>query len=285
VSSPGTGWNVLTVGGVNDGTDRLWYDGSCPCSGAQYDEHAGVFYKPDVSAPAANVTTANGLSASGTSVATPIVSGIAAQLFARDPIFIAWPEATRAIIMASAAHQAPLPGGGINRDHEGVGEADARAANRVWANGTTWGGWTFGTMTTTTPIVRSFSVAAGKRVRAVLTWDSHGSGAIFDKTDSLTADLDLYATYPGGSASSITYDNASEFLSFTASSSGTVTLSIHAPLSGRWVQPFCPCSLDGARLARQGKRDIPAPTTPSRTFTVRLSKPIGERTVARQRRP
>ena len=30
VTSPGTSWNVLTVGGVNDGTGKLWYVASAP---------------------------------------------------------------------------------------------------------------------------------------------------------------------------------------------------------------------------------------------------------------
>src|SRR5829696_91194 len=107
VSSPGTGWNVLTVGGYNDGTGKLWYDSSCPCSGAQWEEHAGVSYnphgdfeKPTVSAPSVGVRTANGLSASGTSVATPITAGLAAQVLARQPSLATWPETLRAIVVA-----------------------------------------------------------------------------------------------------------------------------------------------------------------------------------------
>ena len=107
VASPGTGYNVLTVGGVNDrnttgiGDDRLWY--ASGGDGAAYRDRAsapwnahGDYNKPNVSAPAASVRTANGTTGSGTSIASPIVAGIAAQLVARAPTLATWPEATRA---------------------------------------------------------------------------------------------------------------------------------------------------------------------------------------------
>ena len=84
-----------------------------------------------MSAPAASVVTANGLGASGTSVASPIVAGIAAQLIARAPS--AWrcgPRRTRALIMAGAINRSPMPDGGANADHEGTGTASAMWANR-----------------------------------------------------------------------------------------------------------------------------------------------------------
>ncbi len=245
VSSPGTGWNVLTVGGVNDGTNRLWYDGTCPCTGAQWREKADWtfnphddFNKPDVSAPAVSVRTANGQSETGTSVAAPIVSGIAAQLFARNPTtFGVWPEAMRAIIMAGANRRVQLPTGGTSTDHEGVGTVHALWSHRVYVNGT-YGGWTKGTMTASSTVSQTFSVTAGQKVRIVLTWDSHTSGTMFDKTDTLTADLDLLVSYPGGTASSLSWDNASEFVSFTAPSSGTVTVTVRKSRFDRSSEPW-----------------------------------------------
>lgn len=222
---------------MNDATDTLWYDGEpCPCSGAQWKEREnapynphGDFNKPVVSAPAVNVRTANGSSASGTSVAAPIVSGIAAQLFARDPAtFGAWPEAMRAIVMAGSPRRVPLPGGGTSTEQEGVGTVNALWAHRIFVQGT-YGGWAKGTMTASDTITRTFSVEAGQRVRVVLTWDSHTSGTMFDKTNTLTADLDLSVSYPGGSANSLSWDNASEFVSFTAPTTGTVTITIRKP--------------------------------------------------------
>ena len=79
--------------------------------------------------------TANGTIGDGTSIASPIVAGIGAQLIARSPTLATWPEATRAILMAGANRRTPLPGGGLSRDHEGVGTASARWSNRVLDNG------------------------------------------------------------------------------------------------------------------------------------------------------
>ena len=89
----------------------------------------GDYNKPNVSAPAASVITANGLGASGTSVASPIVAGIAAQLIARLPSLALRPEATRALIMAGAVNRTAMPDGSLNADHEGTGTASA-----MWAN-------------------------------------------------------------------------------------------------------------------------------------------------------
>ena len=233
VSSPGTAWNVLTVGGMNDGTSRLWYDPTCPCSGSLWDEDPdwpfnghGDFNKPDVSAPAVDVETANGWRNKGTSVAAPIVSGIAAQLFARNrSVFRVWPEAMRAIIMAGAIRRVPLPGGGTNTDHEGVGTVDARYAQRIYLGGA-YGGWARGKMQKGTTLTKSFSVSTGQNVRVVLAWDSHTSGSVLDKTDALMSDLDLVVSYPGGKKTSTSMDNASEAVAFKVPSSGTVRITV-----------------------------------------------------------
>ena len=116
IGSPGTGYNVLTVGGVNDrGTasrsdDRIWYvpgsNGSnwLDRPGDPWNAH-GDYNKPNLVAPAVGVRTANGLAASGTCVATPIVAGVAAQLLANEPVLAAWPEGARAVLMAGAIHR------------------------------------------------------------------------------------------------------------------------------------------------------------------------------------
>ena len=114
-------------------------------------------------------------------------------------------------------HRVPLPGGSYdgNTDHEGIGTADAQYAARVCGN-PTCGGWTYGSLTSTGTIQQTFSVTAGQHVRIVLTWDSHTSGTMFDKTDTLTADLDLLVSYPGGQRASTTWDNNDEFVGFAA---------------------------------------------------------------------
>ncbi len=240
VLSPGTAYNVLTVGGIDDrGTagrndDRLWYyPGSNGASyrdpsGAAWNSH-GDFNKPNVSAPAPSVRTANGLGASGTSIASPIVAGIAAQIIARLPSLSLRPEATRAIIMAAAINRTPMPDGSRNSDHEGTGTASALWANRLLTNGDAgYGGYRMGSLTSGQALNQDISVIAGQKVKVVLTWNSRTTGTtISNRTDRLAADLDLRIVMPDGSLQgSYTFDNNYEWVEFTATRSGTARIEV-----------------------------------------------------------
>ncbi len=238
VVSPGTGYNVLTVGGVDDrgsggvGDDRLWYvpgsDGAAyrDRTSAPWNTH-GDFNKPNLSAPAANVRTANGTTGSGTSVASPIVAGVAAQLIARVPTLASWPEATRAVLMAGAMRRTAMPGGGYSADHEGVGTASAVWSNRILDRGA-FGGWTFGAMSRGQTVTQEVSVVKGQRVNVALAWSSHTSGSSnTGKADSLTADLDLVVRQPNGQVTgSFSWDNAYESRAVTATSTGTMRIEV-----------------------------------------------------------
>jgi hypothetical protein len=251
VVSPGTGYNVLTVGGVNDrnsgGTadDILWYTPGV--NGANYVDLGGTawnshgdYNKPNLSAPAVSVRTANGISGDGTSVASPIVSGLAAQLLARAPSLAAWPEGTRAILMAGALRRTPMPGGGFSSDHEGVGTASAVWSNRILVNGNgPWGGYRIGAAHPGEAIVQEVPVVAGQQVRVALAWSSHTSGANLTKADVLTADLDLRVTLPNGHFdTSVTYDNPYEVVDIASPTSGTMRIEILQPTFNAAEEPF-----------------------------------------------
>lgn len=251
VGSPGTGYNVLTVGGTDDrgtggrGDDRIWYvpgsNGSnfLDPAGTSWNQH-GDFNKPNLSAPAVNVRTANGLGASGTSVASPIVAGIAAQLIARSPTLGAWPEGIRAILMASALHRTPMPDGSINVDHEGAGTASALWANRIIGQSDgPYGGISLGTMTAGQRPTVQVAVSAGQRVRVALAWSSHTSGAALGKSDVLTADLDLRVVHPNGATSgSYTIDNANEWIEFTSPASGVARIEVLTDRFDAAAEPY-----------------------------------------------
>ena len=258
VGSPGSGYNVLTVGGVDDrGTasrsdDRIWYvPGS---NGSNFLDPPGTawnpdgdFNKPDVTAPAVGVRTANGLAASGTSVATPIVAGIAAQLMARAPKLAAWPEAIRSIIMAGAMYRTPMPDGSLNVDHGGAGSVSALWANRILGEGDgQYGGSTFATLKPGDEPVLEIAVTAGQRIRVALAWSSHTSGGTLGKSDQLTADLDLEVTLPGGtSVGSYSLDNANEWVDFTSPTTGTARIQV---LAGRFDAEAEPYGLAWAKV-------------------------------------
>ncbi len=207
--------------------------------GTAWNAH-GDFNKPNVVAPAVGVRTANGLAASGTSVAAPIVAGIAAQLIARSPTLGSWPEAVRAIVMAGAVRHTVMPDGSVNADHEGAGTVSALWANRIIGQADSpYGGMTFGTMTAGSRPAVSISVTAGQRVRVALAWSSHTSGAMLTKADTLTADLDLRVTLPGGSTRrSYTLDNANEWVDFVAPTTGTARIEILGTRFDSTAEPY-----------------------------------------------
>lgn len=240
IGSPGTGYNVLTVGGVDDrGTagrsdDRLWYvpgsNGSnwLDRPGDSWNAH-GDYNKPNLVAPSVGVRTANGLAASGTSVATPIVAGVAAQLLANEPVFAAWPEGARAVLMAGAVHRVKMPDGSRNVDHEGVGMTSAYWTNLIAnAGDNQFGGYRIDALQPGEEPTQQISVRAGDRLRVALAWNSHTTGwRNLDKTDVLRADLDLRVTGPDGAQiGSYTIDNSYEFVEVTMPMAGIASIEV-----------------------------------------------------------
>ena len=252
IVSPGTAYNVLTVGGIDDrgtagrGDDVAWYyPGS---NGSNYHDVPGTawnahgdYNKPNVSAPAPSVRTANGLTASGTSASSPIVAGIAAQLLARAPSLALRPEGARAIVMAGAINHSPMPDGSINADHEGTGTASALWANRLLTAGDgAWGGHVLGTMTNGQPVAYDVPVVAGQKVKVVVSWNSHTAGAdLATRSDRLMSDIDLRVVQPDGSSiGSFSFDNNYEWVEFVASRTGTARIELSAARLSTDVERF-----------------------------------------------
>ncbi len=254
VRSPAKGYNILTVGGFDDNNtptwsdDEMWWDESChvdPYVDGQ--GTSGDREKPDVAAVGVHLMSAdislgdNGFSApNGTSLAAPQVAGLAALIMDRVPTFASWPwwpEAIRAIIMASAMHN--IEGDSRLSDWDGAGGIDVSLADSIAVNGQ-WATrnisypidyeWDdnygdFVWLAETFPV----SASAGVTVRAAIAWDSNPSSDFqTDGTDSLDTELDLLVFDPDGNefAWSISYDNSFELVEFTATQTGQYTLKV-----------------------------------------------------------
>jgi hypothetical protein len=243
VTSPGKGWNIITVGNYDDkgtsgnGDDTMNDDnfgGSCygnPTSPHNDRE------KPEVAAPGTNITTTACTSSSnctgggtGTSFAAPHVAGCSALLMQRNTSLQYWPESIKAVLIASAVSN--MEGDTRLSEKDGAGGIECDSADDVvsGASGVESHGMFF---KSDFPKTFTFSANAGETVRVAIGWNSTTNTATSTTpptTDVLNADLDLHVYAPNGSyvTSSSSYDNSYEIVEFTASSTGTYTAQVNA---------------------------------------------------------
>ena len=269
--SPAKAWNVITVGSFHDQNNCQWPDDANKMSlfssyinpQSPNDDRE----KPEVVAVGEDVsmlTVNNQLdSDNGTSFSAPMVSGTAALLMSRNSQLMDWPEAVRAILMATAFHNiegsASIIPGEEARDGAGAidaGKADLTATTKCTTKTTPCGNrgwWGLSVLQTTPEINRYITAKAGKRVRVAIAWwalsDCTNVTNCSDSSDRLATDLDLYVYDPNGnivSAStesggdeedggyingsvSASYDNNYELVDFNAPVTGTYRIRITKP--------------------------------------------------------
>jgi subtilisin family serine protease len=263
VWSPGTAYNVIMVGSFMDNGNGSWVgDAMDPCSSwrnpvsMQQDRD-----KPELVAPGENITTtyykevSDKLEAplpapwlvtgSGTSMATPVVSGIAALMMERDPNLEVYPTSVKAILMATAVHdldpeQECFEAGegelcGILGKYDGAGGVVAdraddvvRGINGDWgvaiAGCEMQGGLTLGTM----------NVTAGIPTRVAIAWLTDSTDVLYQYQPSADVDLRIINdqvppdSWEAEAAASLSWDNNVEFVEFTPTHTGSYT--IQAPI-------------------------------------------------------
>ena len=207
VTSPGLGYNVITVGGIDDGNNADWSDDELdPQSG--YKDPISPDHdrnKPEVCAvsmPIRSTETEEYFNENGTwitkppwlyagtSYAAPAVAGEIAMLDICTHQSFTHPEQAKAIIMASAIHNAH---GDKIDDKEGVGTVDASMAWEVLRNGFT------GTLTIPPPLALHwiyFNAVEGEQVRFVICWCSHTNWDVDESYDVLESNLVFYIVDP-----------------------------------------------------------------------------------------
>ena len=259
---PAKGWNVITVGGINDqdttvwSDDEMWEDHPFPGDGSAYLDPGsphGDREKPEVAAPAQDIR-ALGLNdvpqtRSGTSHAAPQVAGLVALLMHDNAEVKNWPTAVKAILMASAMHN--VEGDSRLSEEDGAGSIDASRAYTIAhhyrSDGTTCWGWScwWGVNTTNTyPSVgdwlrQSFFATQGDLIRVAIAWWSEADPPPDYPTlgdDALTSNFNLYVWDPDGdlvsSGYSASWDNNYEIVQFSAPETGLYEIGAYKSPNG-----------------------------------------------------
>jgi hypothetical protein len=243
VCSPANAYNVLGVGGFNNNNTADWVDDSM-YSSSSWRNPASLHSdreKPEVVAVGQNLNVwgwndSLQTGQQGTSLASPQVAGLGALLIKKNSSLAIWPEASKAIIMASAIHN--IEGSpGISRTVDAKDGAGAIVADQaiaiasVKALSTTvcfvscwWGAsmTDFGTSLT-----RRFFAQAGQRVRVAIAWWAIADASPYTN-DVLDTDLELVVLGPTGwpMGTSLSEDNNYELVDFVATTTGIHTLAV-----------------------------------------------------------
>lgn len=189
IRPPGDAWNSITTGGIDDKGTTAWSDDTIwnHC----FKDPPGGTFKPDISAPAVSITVAGQPTANGVSFANPQVAGALGQLIGQNPTELRLePVKTKAVLLAtSMVHRTAYPGqvDAPLHDREGLGSlttkwanlvADRRSSNGyLLGNFGTWtahGVWSGDCYRTPAPTTLSVSTGGSRKVRFVITWQSHG---------------------------------------------------------------------------------------------------------------
>jgi hypothetical protein len=235
VTPPGLGYNTLTVGSFDDG-NTIAVGNDVMASYSSYVDPLSDHNdreKPEVAAPGSNIystTTASpwrGNIGSGTSYAAPMVAGITSLMYDRNSGLAGWPEATKAIVMATAIKN--KEGDTRLSERDGAGGVWALEADWVARNDSIygrWGGNTYTCATATDWNIATMYLYAGYKTRVVIVWDQNTGYANYSTKPS--ADLDLWVYDPGMAVVSVSasWDNTYEIVEFTPATTGTYTIQV-----------------------------------------------------------
>lgn len=238
ITSPGNGYNIITVGAFDDHNTVDWNGDTMAPFSSFVDPFSnnGDRMKPEVVAPGVDITTTTSSNvpafqrADGTSFAAPHVTGEAALIMHRadslgSPNTKKKPEVIKAIIIASADHEIDFQ----DRLRDGMG-----AISASWADDMVTGffggfGWeTLGCFDPNLTILIPLQV--GHLTRVAITWSTNPSyGNYFDQPSS---DLTLRLYDPLGNLATPYgngFDNTFETVDFATTIGGTYTLRIKKP--------------------------------------------------------
>jgi hypothetical protein len=225
VTSPGKGYNTVTVGNFDDLNSLTWTgDVMANCSSfgnPTGDGHSGGHEKPELAAVGSGMTstTVSTVAASavggvggGTSYSAPMVAATAANMIQALPALSDRPEAIKPILMAGALHN--IEGAARLSDRDGAGGLVASANLAIVERGHL--DYRFLAGAVDLPFSHYVLAKQGERVRFAIHWQSNPNLAY--TSDPLPADVDLQAFRGDGTvvATSNSVNNPFEIVEFTA---------------------------------------------------------------------
>jgi hypothetical protein len=242
VTSPGLGFNVITVGSYSDNESCDNSDDGISASSCYLDPESphGDREKPEVSAPGVNITTLSTTdtttcalqTSGGTSFAAPQVAGANALLIARNDAIRSWPEISKAILMATAFNDVD-PG---STDHDGVGGINVAAADQTLQGidgnwfGQAMAPGDFSSMDTYIVFQSVYVKPLTQRMKIAIAWDSNpdanGGYTVYN-------DFDLFVyRYGKLVADSSSFDNSFESVDIANPQEGyyDIVITVWGPL-------------------------------------------------------
>ncbi len=238
ISEHGSAKNAFTIGGVRDYASGSEDPGEMYTSSAR-GPTGDNRWKPNISAPATQIRSANAGTATGytnktgTSMAAPHVSGVAAQLMDHFAFLRHNPTTTGALLMASAMTKndqllsAPSTDSAHHFNKWGAGRLDAYKAH-YGAGALSFWGWTQGTSAGNYVDV---TVNSGATRMAVCLY-YHEIAASAGASSALVNDLDLWIDSPTGGVSTTT--NTGEYFAQQSSRDNTEIRLLNSPQAGTW---------------------------------------------------
>lgn len=261
--------NVLTVGNVRDYIDVPDLPGTISPSSSRGPTGDGR-WKPNVCAPGTSIfsidaaTTDGYVAKSGTSMATPHVTGIVAQLVDNVPFLRYNPATLSSLLMATAMtkdNEALSTPSESHLDVYGAGRVEAYKAHYASSQQALYyWGWTQGSAGFSDV---DFAVQAGAtRVVAVLHYVEPASSA--GASQALVNDFDMYLDQPPLTAAG----NTGEWTAQQSGVDNTEIRMIENPVTGTWRLKVWPDSVTSTAYIGVTVSVIYGDTTPLPTLTV-----------------
>ena len=237
VGHPALAYNLLTVGAFNDHDTLAWNDDTMAdfTSFRDPDSANGDREKPELCAPGQSINSTSNSSpwindcGSGTSYASPMVTSAAALMMQSKPELASWPEAVKAILMASALNNIEYDWKMEGRD--GAGGIDAQEASTKVTPRHSWGAMYVSPsdLDENDNFYITVDVPEAEQARAVIVWDVDPNDGQYP--DRPSADFDLYWLDTAGSliTESESGDNNFEVVGvYNVSPAGRRYLRVHA---------------------------------------------------------